>query len=84
LLKTFTASLIAATLILSPIGAFAQTAAPAPAGTDDQSAQPATPAPKAMAKKPKVKTAQKMAPKHAKAPKAKAPGGDQGQDSEQQ
>ena len=85
MLKKFTASLIAASLILSPLSAFAQTPAPAPAGTDDQSAQPASPAPKAK-KKPVKKAAHKMAPKHKKAAKAKAPAAsdDQGEQPVQQ
>jgi hypothetical protein len=83
LFKRFTTALISASLIFTPAlgaSAFAQTAAPA--GAEDQQAQPITPAPKAMKKKAApVKTAQKAAPKHAKAaPKAKAApaGGDQG------
>jgi hypothetical protein len=83
LLRRITASILAGSLILAPafgLSAFAQTAAPAPAGTEAQPAEPATPAPKMMKKKPgKLKTAQK-APKRKLAPKPKAPAaGDPGQ-----
>jgi hypothetical protein len=82
LLRQITASLIAASLILTPalgVSAFAQTAAPA--GAQEQPAQAMTPAPKPMKKKPSgQKMVQKMAKPTKPAPKAKAPPAtDQGQ-----
>ena len=87
LLKRFTASMIAASMLLAPALAtsgFAQTTpAPAPAGSEAQPAQPASPTPKMAKKKPaNTKMAAKKPAK--KGGKGKAPAGDQGQDPPEQ